>query len=85
LFGERNPVKLIPQVSNLALIAFLLIEIGVLAEEICFQIVDKPLYFGLKTQKGYEKKFDTLEAIFVLKLADKLNSVLYPDAFPNSR
>lgn len=68
-----NPAKLIPQVTNLTLIAFLLIEIGVLTEEMCHLIVDKPLYFGMKTSQGYEKRFDTPEAIFIMKLAGKLD------------
>lgn len=73
-----NPDKLIPQVINLAFIAFLLMEIGALAEEMCLAIVDMPLYFGIKTPDGYEKNFDIPEVAFILKLADKLDRVLHP-------
>lgn len=72
-----NPTKLTPQVSNLVFIGFLLIEIGVLAEEICLDLIDKP-YFGIKTSEGYQKRFDTPEAIFMLKLIEKADTILNP-------
>jgi len=65
--------------SNLIFIAFLLIEVGILAEEICLDLVDTP-YFGIKTPEGYQKRFDTPEAIFILKLAEKADSIFNPPA-----
>ncbi|MFI0435340.1 MAG: hypothetical protein ACH350_06405 [Parachlamydiaceae bacterium] len=72
-----NPTKLTAQISRLIFIAFLLIEIGVLAEEICLDLVDTP-YFGIKTPEGYQKRFDTPEALFILKLAARADSIFNP-------
>jgi hypothetical protein len=65
-----NPDRLIPQISNLSFIAFLLMEIGLLAEEICIS-QNATLHFGEKTTEGYKKRLDTPGAIFLIKLLDK--------------
>lgn len=65
-----NPNCLIPQISNLSFIAFLLMEIGLLVEEICIS-QNTALHFGEKTTKGYKKRLDTPGAIFLIKLLDK--------------
>ncbi len=72
-----NPIKLTGQISKLIFIAFFLIEIGMLAEEICLGLIEAP-YFGIKTPEGFQKRFDTPEAIFILKLAEKTDSILNP-------
>ena len=75
-----NPTKLTAQISKLSFIAFLLIEIGVLGEEICLDLIDMP-YFGCKTPEGYQRRLDTDEAIFILRLAEKTNVILNPPVF----
>lgn len=63
-----NPNKLFPQVFNLSLIAFLLLEVGAMAEEICIDLAEKP-YFGIKILQEYQRSFDTSEDIFLIKLS----------------
>ena len=72
-----KPTELTAQISKLIFIAFLLIEIGMLAEKISLDLIDTP-YFGIKSQQGYQKRFDTPEAIFIRKLAKKTDSILNP-------
>lgn len=76
-----NPSKLTPQISTLPFIAFLLMEIGVLAEEICLNLVEEP-YFGEKTKEGYQRRFDIPEAIFIRRLAEKAYALLHPPTSP---
>lgn len=69
-----NPNKLTSQMSDLIFIAFLLIELGTMAEEICIDLIENP-YFGIKTSQGYQKRLDTSEALFIVKLAAKASEV----------
>ena len=67
-----NPNKLIFQASSLRFIAFLLIEVGTMAEEICIDLIERP-YFGIKTFEGYQKNLNIPEVIFSIKFDEKVS------------
>ncbi len=70
-----DPNNLKAQANNLLFIAFLLMEGGLLIEEICTDLIETP-YFFRTTPNGLERTHDTPESKFIIKLIEKVDQIL---------